>query len=400
MVHEKMLLVVLWASAAAASAANPGCTCGSCYCDTPAACAQYGNCCADHLTACPASPPTPPGTTPGSMRWRFGAGGPGTSGGEIDNAAAVVAEEEGLVLFTSAAPDPGHGRKGTLYAVDVASGAEAWRWRAPNTTAVFTAPAAAGGAVFFASMSGSSSRTLTLHSLDIASGALRWSLPLPAGSGSAEGAPAVLSVSGSATGDAAGGLGLGLVFLATSGGTHAVRQQNGTLAWSNAKEGKVSATGAAAGGHAGQEAVFVAGADGALHALEAATGAARWSAPGAASEWARPVVAEVALDPKGSGTTTLVFSASGADLVATRAATGAQQWRVTTALKNPMAPAVDAALGRLFLAGTTDRLYALNASTGAPLWTSGALCQTHLWNVPAVSLSGDTVYVGLLIATY
>ena len=84
------------------------------------------------------------------------------------------------------------------------------------------------------------------------------------------------------------------------------------------------------------------------------------------------------------------YSASGDELVATHARSGQPAWRHATALYNPMAPAV--AGGRLFLAGTTSALYAMNASTGAALWTSAALCPTHLWDVPAVA--GDTVYVG------
>ena len=318
-VHKKMLLV-LWASASAASAsaaaaataaasdaaaaspfgavaagadlcANPGCTCGrdskcgSCYCDTPAACAQYGNCCADHLQICPAPPPTPPPTPPapgqpGYKRWSFPEG-PGTSGGEIDNAAAATGG--GRVFFTSAKGG------GTLYAVHAASGKEAWHWAPGNgtgSTGDFSAPAttADGAAVFYAASRGG---VATLHALEGASGKALWSTPLP-GPGSIEGPPALGSSAAAAADDSGSGSGTALVFLALSGSTHAVDAASGAVRWSNATLG-CSATGAAAG----DGAVFVASSrgEGALVALEAGTGAHRWTARSSASEWARPVVA-------------------------------------------------------------------------------------------------------------
>jgi hypothetical protein len=240
----RKMLVVLWASASTASAsasaaaaaspfgavapadlcANPGCTCGrdskcgSCYCDTPARCAQYGNCCADHLTACPAPPPTPPPTPPapgqpGYKRWSFPEG-PGTSGGEIDNAAAAAGG--GRIFFTSATGG------GTLYAVHAASGAEAWHWAPGNGTGTgdFSAPAttADGAAVFYAASPSGGGGVATLYALEGASGKALWSTPLP-GPGSIEGPPALGSGAAAAAGGGSSGSGSGsggtaLVFLA------------------------------------------------------------------------------------------------------------------------------------------------------------------------------------------
>jgi outer membrane protein assembly factor BamB len=87
-----------------------------------------------------------------------------------------------------------------------------------------------------------------------------------------------------------------LFLRALSGSTHAVDAASGAVRWSNATLG-CSATGAAAG----DGAVFVASRAGALVALEAGSGAHRWTARSSASEWARPVVA--ALD----GGETLVY---------------------------------------------------------------------------------------------
>lgn len=356
------------------SGCHCGARCGSCWCDTPARCAQFGNCCPDHLKACgPAPPPPPPPPPPpspgpgkpGHVQWVFDAG-PGSSGGSVDNAAAVLGD--GNVFFMSA---HGNGSTFTLWALDAKTGARAWS-HTPHfgngTAASASAPAFGGGAVYYAVQDPTSPAAFSLTlALDAATGAVRWQRKLR---GAPAGPPAVAP-----EGDT--------VFFGLGGGLFAVDTVSGDVRW-NATSGSVApATGPAVGSGGGM--VAVASARGSIITFDAETGSQRWEAKGASNGWASPV-----FSGKGTPGGGMVFTAAGTNLTALDARTGKQRWTVDTGMYNPLNPRLDG--GVLFIAGTTSTLFAYDAATGAPLWQAAGLCSVHLWDVPAVGK--EHVYIG------
>ena len=90
-------------------------------------------------------------------------------GGNVQMGAPVVAGGRVFVTVT----DLARGDTGGVVALDLASGAEAWRWTSP--VPVRNAPAVADGTVVVSQTDG------TVVALDAATGAPRWSAPLGAG---------------------------------------------------------------------------------------------------------------------------------------------------------------------------------------------------------------------------
>jgi len=297
----------------------------------------------------------------------------------------VVAD--GCVYFMSA-----HGNNSyfTTYALSTASGIERWRFTPQHSNVSsslsVTAPAVVGGAVYFAVLDSpfsssadidgglgsnqtSSSQmqqhdVVQLYALDGATGATLWISRMP-NAGQVTGPPVVAH---------------GLVYLAlgdgaeSNGALFAVDAASGAVKWT---AGNVSATFTSPA--VGDGLVFVSGTDGGLHAFDAASGTWRWTTAAASNQWASPVV-----DEGGR-----VFSATGNSLLALNSSAGGLLWRASIPMYNPLTPAV--AAGRVFISGTTTTLFAFNASTGSPLWNASNLCSVHLWSVPVVGKGATLV---------
>lgn len=77
------------------------------------------------------------------------------------------------------------------------------------------------------------------------------------------------------------------------------------------------------------------------------------------------------------------------------ASSGKVQWTVNLTKADPysyapLAPAIGQ--GRLYVAGATPTLYALDVKTGKQAWEAQGLCEGHLWMVPA--MANGVVYAG------
>ena len=460
-----MLLVLLLAAQASGAdlCSNPAChcgaVCGSCWCDTPAHCAKYGNCCPDHLAVCDGNlackaaagyyyngaermeltcgessangtaairivgngsspvwagmfhqlnatqatvaghvpfyrqertgsvtasgiawssgvewtrkaPPPAPGQ-PGYLVWKIPHSA-ATSGGSIDNASP--ASVDGIVVFSDAVSS-------TVYALDEATGVEKWKWaNASGYAGRFTSVAAYScGSASSCNSACVFVKGSTLISLDLATGARNFAVTLPGATSSGAQGPPVVSIV-----HAPPKVTISVfVALGGGGGTHAVDARTGAVQWSTRN---VSAS--ATSPSVGLGKVFVATEAGSLACLDASSGAVLWIERGRTNQWASPIL---------SRKLNLVYSASGSNLIATNVSNGAIRWTIVTALYNPLAPALDDENGRLFLAGTTTTVFAFDAVTGHALWVSPSLCPTHLWSVPFLaSKQGEdqVVFVG------
>jgi len=86
----------------------------------------------------------------------------------------------------------------------------------------------------------------------------------------------------------------------------------------------------------------------------------------------------------------IVYSALPDLILAFDALSGVQRWRVSLPIYNTLSPGF--ADDRIFVAGATNTLFALNATTGVALWNSSNMCPVHLWSIPTVAKG--TVFVG------
>jgi outer membrane protein assembly factor BamB len=155
---------------------------------------------------------------------------------------------------------------------------------------------------------------------------------------------------------------------------HAVDAETGAVRWSNNVSGAYSSPVAAGG------VVYVATGEGALAAVNASNGHLKWSVPGVTNTWAGPAVdGGLAFGVTESGT-----------LTAVDASTGESRWQRSFEGYNPLTPV--AAGSKVYVAGALDTLYAFDAATGATAWNASHLCSNHLWSVPAVA--DGAVYVG------
>jgi len=118
-----------------------------------------------------------------------------------------------------------------------------------------------------------------------------------------------------------------------------------------------------------------------LTALNAATGARRWTfSIGRARDLSAPTVA--------GGT--VYFGSTNDKVYALNAATGARRWAFTTGGPVHSSPAV--AGGQVYLGSDDGHVYALSAATGAKLWAFNTFSVNGLKSSPAVV--GGVVYVG------
>lgn len=223
---------------------------------------------------------------------------------------------------------------GHLYALDRTTGAE--RWRVAAATAVTGSPAVAGDIVYV------TDHASTLYAVDAASGTVRWTvetgpdLPFPWGfeSGDVWASSPVLDA----------GM---LYFGAGDGGLRAVDAQTGEVRWSFQAGGRIRSTPAVAGGR-----VFFGDADGRVHALDAATGDEVW-----------------AFDTHGH---TLDSGSFGFDR--------------RTIQSSPVV-----ADGRVFVGARDGFLYALDAASGARVWTFD---HEISWVNSSAAIAEGVLYVG------
>ncbi|HKG26804.1 MAG TPA: PQQ-binding-like beta-propeller repeat protein [Thermomicrobiales bacterium] len=289
-----------------------------------------------------------------TARWTF------TTGGRALGSPSVA---DGIVY--AGADD------GVLHALDARTGVE--RWQVKLGAGIGAAPAIVDGAVYVGDQAGN------LYALDAATGAERWHVAVGAGSAASLYASSPVAVDGA-------------VYVASGGG---------------------ASTPAVAGG-----VVYVGGVASAslpptvLHALDAATGAARWRYPTATTagltspgvyaidaatgtqRWHVATAGDVRGAPAVAGGIVYAGSKDGS-LSAIDAATGAARWQFATGKAITSSPAV--VDGVVYVGSTDGNLYALDAGTGAELWRAavGAVRKS----APAVA--DDAVYVvadGTLIA--
>jgi outer membrane protein assembly factor BamB len=298
----------------------------------------------------------------GAVRWRAWTGDP---------VVASPAVADGLVYIGAYAGE----NAGALFALDAASGAVRWAVRMPEGSP-FASPVVVDGTVYAAS-------TRQLYALDAATGAVRWSFAMfnQGGGGDVFPSPAVadgvvyvggtranvreLDAVDAVTGErhwrsqavvnvATPAVADGKIFLATVDGLRALAVGDGKQIWS-ASVG----TGAIASPAVANGIVYAVDDDGALVALDAATGQHRWR------------TAAATVDPRSSpviaGTTIVVVAPDGA--VRALDATGGEQWHVAAGQPRASVPGGVVAApvvvdGVVYIGGTDGSITALGI--GAP----------------------------------
>ncbi|HXY31569.1 MAG TPA: PQQ-binding-like beta-propeller repeat protein [Gemmatimonadaceae bacterium] len=263
---------------------------------------------------------------------------------------------------------------GYLYAFDLTTGAR--RWRANLESAVASSPAIAGGLVFVASRDGS------VFAVDAASGARRWRmatralLPLPWGHESGDyylSSPAYVDGT--------------LVFGAGDGAVYAVDAASGRVRWRAQTEGRIRSSPAVDGGR-----VYVGSYDGRVYCFDLASGTQRWrfDTDGASLQSGKYGFdrRSIQSSPAVAGGVVYVGARDGF-LYAIDATSGALKWRfdhhISWVITSP------AVADGIVYAGSSDAAFvqAIDA-TGKELWrTTG---DAIVWASPSVA--GDLVYVG------
>ena len=294
--------------------------------------------------------------------------------------------------ITGASPAVGEGmvivsNQTKLVALDQATGAERWRAARPQSG---SSPLIAGGLVYVGT------RGEGLKAYDAETGAVVWQF--------LSGIPAAPDGEPAGVFDTSPILVDGTLFMAggSYGGLFALDPATGEERWRFDTHGWVRSSPAVAGGivYIASNALFDADqtdpAPSALYAVDAATGAERWSLPFAADiemSWSTPLI---------HGDTVLIgvcnFDGGNGVWIAADAATGTERWRFETSA--PMwwaSPASDGAT--YFLPdGELSRMSAVDAATGEPRWE----IETEEKYYVGPTLAGDTLYIhdesGALVA--
>lgn len=298
-------------------------------------------------------------TATGAQRWRFRADHTLIAAPTVVDGVVYVGDD------AFARDRDRDGVAGTVYALDAATGAE--RWRAATNRGVLAAPAVADGVVYV--IDGFSDSGLqdngTAYALDAVSGDERWRVAV---GGATCAAPAVADgLVYVRSGSTAPSPGPGAL-LALDAATGAVRWRVATAGTCGGGEFRPAAVPAALD----DGAAYVRGADGALVALDAATGTERWRADGG-PEGVEPTV--------GDG---IVIAADGAAVVALGTGDGAKRWRVALAEGANGPPSL---VGGIVYVQTLFEVIALGGERGDERWRA----RSGLVNGPVV---GDAVYAG------
>ncbi|MFJ4188437.1 PQQ-binding-like beta-propeller repeat protein [Kitasatospora sp. NPDC089509] len=208
--------------------------------------------------------------------------------------------------------------------------------------------------------------TAGMQVLDAASGEQRWEVSLPEWSETPETSGPVIGAGG--------------VFAVHGAALHCYDAVGGGLRWSSDPEA-VAVTGVLA--HAG-DAVYVAGRDGGLLALDARSGARLWTQDAVVALEAPPVIHRGLVHLGYSGGQPDSYTALALD-----AATGQVRWqRRWLPVAGPLAAA-----DRTVCLLSGDRLMALDADTGDTRWTAGVPVGTGR-GMSSMTAADGTVYVG------
>ena len=202
-------------------------------------------------------------------------------------------------------------------------------WSSPTSGGIDSSPAVADGLVFVGSADGS------VYARNATTGASVWSYPTGGGVSSS---PAVVN---------------GIVYVgANDGKVYALDAITGSLEWSHGTGGVVYSSPVVTAGI-----VYAASEDGTLYALSAATGKVKWSYPTGDGMDSSPAVVDG-----------VVYVGSWDDNVyALSASTGALVWSYTTGGGVSSSPAV--ANGTVFVGSDDGYVYALSAATGSVTWS-------------------------------
>lgn len=231
------------------------------------------------------------------------------------------------------------GSADTLYAFDATTGAPLWGKATGNTLQGW--PVVDSGLVYISSQDGH------VYALDATTGAPAWTAPLSLG-----GEPAVATTGLTIDG--------GVLYIGAGQSLYAFDAATGHLVWRIAAPGGLSESAPVVG----DGVVYIGGFDGRLYALDARTGATRWSA-----------LTGNVINASAAVAYGLVVVGSGDGVVyAFHATTGALAWKRTIGGVIFTADAV--ANGVVYAATACDCgassqkfLFALDASTGKPLWS-------------------------------
>ena len=241
-----------------------------------------------------------------------------TVGGRVLSSPAVL----GGTMYVGS--DDGH-----LYAVDIASQRELWRFAAGARIA--SSPAVSNGVVYV----GSNDRHL--YAIDAANGTLRWKHETGAEVFSS---PAVSN---------------GIVYVGSDDNhLYAFDATNGTLRWQYETEDWVSTDPAVGGG-----AVYVRSQDGILHAVDASTGEGLWQHN---TDWEKSASGLSASPAFADG---VVYVGGGNRMHALDASSGEWVWVYETEVNVYSLTVAD---GVVYAGAEDGHLYALDASTRALLW--------------------------------
>ena len=248
----------------------------------------------------------------------------------------------------------------SLHAIDASTGSALWSHQADGW--ITSSPVVVDGAVYSGSWGHS------VYALDAVTGKVLWRYE------TADQVSPPLAVSG------------GVVYAGAGDHVYALDASTGEPVWSSAVEVNVSSFAPVPAG----EAVYAGSVTGSLYALDASTGEALWQHKAndesyGVSGGGERVYEDVFSAPSVVDETVYIGTDSG-HVRALDASTGDTVWEYETPAAVTLTPVVDG--GVAYAASSFDgSLYALNASTGAPLWV-------HKEGVEVFSLaaSGGTVY--------
>jgi len=265
------------------------------------------------------------------LKWSY------ATNGDLGEDSPAVAN--GVVYFSSIDDN--------VYALDAHTGAKLWSY--PTGASVQSSPAVADGVVYVGS------NDFSVYALNAHTGARLWSY---ATGGEVYSSPAVVD---------------GVLYVGSGDGKiYALDAKTGADLWSYATGGAVDSSPAVANG-----VVYVGSDDDTVYALNAQTGADLWSYATGSYVSSPPSVANGVV---------YIGSWDG-NVYALNAQTGAKLWSYLTQGLVDSSPAV--ANGVVYV-GSGHNMYALNASNGVPLWSYAT--NDYVWSSPAVA--NGAVYVG------
>ena len=300
-------------------------------------------------------------------------------GGTISLGTPIVAGNLAIVVIT----DNAAGDQGGLVALDLATGAEKWRYRTPYPAV--GAAAASGDTVVVATKSGE------VHAVALADGAPRWTHDAAAGVSSFAGslwAPPTIAD--------------GLVYIALQGNFTALDLATGNPVWARDPAdpefnwlGSLAAVAVSEG-----TAIAAFNRTLGVTSASATTGAPMWSMKDgrAVAVNASPLVDNgIVYVINAAGTVSAATLSTGSVLWTRTITPGATEWHYSVTATPALAG------GRLFVATQWDDLVALDAATGVELWRvpapDGVLNFTHYRDAQAAwpaspVVTGDIVWIG------